>query len=195
MNNPLQDIDKAFEQDLPERETMEQYLDMMLPSIRHLSEDLSETKFYMGNGGKPWMEVKEDPDFQEIVLHFFNSNNEYLKVVNGNVYRGRWRLLDQTNKLILEQGGGGKSGDASRSELFELAFLNAHFFILKKHGVQSGKGLKYFFMGYEGTVKSLSWKDCMELLFNEFRNVWKPFNTIVAVAVIIIVIFLLISYY
>lgn len=193
MNNPLQDIDKEFEQNLPEdMQTMEEHLDFMLPGIRHLSEDLSETKFYIGEGGKPWMEVRDDPYFQEVVLHFFNTNNEYLKVVNGNVSRGRWRLLDQTNKMIIDQGGGGK--DASRSELFELAFLNAQFFILKKHGVQKGKQ-KYFLMGYEGTVRNLDWRDCMELLFNNHREQWGQFNTIIVVAIVVILILLAVSYF
>ncbi len=217
MDNPLQNIDQTFELNLPEKQSLDAYLDEMLPSIRHLSEDLRETKFYAVEGGKPWMEIQDDPGFQESVLHFFNEGGEYLKSVDGNVSRGRWRLLDQTNKIIIEQGGkgggqsgsqsggrggggqhGGKGGGGSpsKSELYELAFLNAQFFILKKHGDQARKGRrKYFFMGYEGTVRGLGWLDCVELLFNEYRNQWTTFNTIVVAAIVIIVIIFFLSYF
>lgn len=198
MDNPLQDIDKTFELDLPEQESLDAYLDQMLPNIRHLSEDLRESNFYVLEGGKPWLEIRDDPGFQETVVHFFNDGGEYLQSVDGNVSRGRWRLLDQTNKIIIEQGGssGGKGGEPNRSEMYELAFLNAQFFILKKHGDQSRKGKKkYFFMGYEGTVRGLKWLDCVELLFNEYRNQWSNFNTIVVVAVVILVILFFLSYF
>ncbi len=222
MDNPLQNIDQTFEINLPEKQSLDEYLDEMLPGIRPLSEDLRETKFYAVEGGKPWLEIRDDPNAQEMVLHFFNEGGEYLKSIDGNVTRGRWRLLDQTNKIIIEQGGksggsqggsggkgggkgggshggqqgGGKSSGPAKSELYELAFLNAQFFILKKHGDQTRKGRrKYFMMGYEGTVRGLKWLDCVELLFNEYRNQWSAFNTIVVIAVVILVILFVLSYF
>ena len=196
MDNPLQDIDKTFELDLPEQQSLDAYLDQMLPSIRHLSEDLRELKFYVMEGGKPWLEIRDDPGFQETVVHFFNDGGEYLQSVDGNVTRGRWRLLDQTNKIIIEQGGGGKGGDPNRSEMYELAFLTPQFMILKKHGDQSRKGKKkYFFLGYEGTVRGLKWLDCVELLFNEYRNQWSNFNTMVVLAVVVLIILFFLSYF
>ena len=207
MDNPLQNIDKTFELDLPERQTLDDYLDTVLPGIRHLGEDLREMKFFVVEGGKPWMEIRDDPNFQETVLHFFNEGGEYLQSVDGNVSKGRWRLLDQTNKIIIEQGGSSRGGskgggdnrsggNPSKSELYELAFLNPQFFILKKHGDQTRKGRrKYFFMGYEGTVRGLKWLDCVELLMNEYRNQWSQFNTWVVVAVVILVLLFFLSYF
>ena len=194
MDNPLQDIDKTFERNLPARQNLNEYLfQEVIPQIRHLSEDLREEKFYVVEGGKPWLEISDNPNAQETVLHFFNNNGEYLKSVDGNVSRGRWRLLDQTNKMILEQGGGGK-GDPNKNELYELAFLNPKFFILKKHG-GNPKSPKFLFLGYEGTVKGLKWLDCVELLYNEYRNEWSTFNTIVLAAVVIIVLWFFLSYF
>lgn len=195
MDNPLQDIDKTFEQNLPERRNLNEYLSKdILPNIRHLGEDLREKKFYVVDGGKPWLQITDDVRAQEMVLHFFNDGGEYLRSVDGNVSRGRWRLLDQTNKMILEQGGG--KGDPSKSELYELAFLNNYFFILKKHGSDNyGRPAKYLVMGYEGTVRGLSWLDCMELLYNEHRNEWSSFNSIVVIAVVILVILFFLSYF
>jgi len=203
MSKALENIGDEFDIALPNKEKLDDYLDMMLPGIRQFSEDLREMENYVIAGGKPWMEIRDDPGFQETVLHFFNEQGEYLQSVDGNVSKGRWRLLDATNKIIIEQGGGGGGGkgggrggggNAARSELFELAFLNKTFFILKKHGDQQGKrSRKYKMMAYEGAVRGLKWKDCMELLFNEYRNQVGPFNYLVIAAIVLLVIVILFS--
>lgn len=209
MNKALENIGDEFEIALPNKEKLDDYLDMILPGIRKFSEDLREMENYVIAGGKPWLEIRDDPGFQETVLHFFNEGGEYLQSVDGNVTRGRWRLLDATNKIIIEQGGGGGGnkgggnrsgggkgggGNPSKSELFELAFLNKQFFILKKHGDQFGKrNRKYKVMGYEGAIRGLKWKDCIELLFNEYRNQVGPFNYLVIAAIVLVVIVILLS--
>ncbi|HFA49322.1 MAG TPA: hypothetical protein ENJ95_09925 [Bacteroidetes bacterium] len=197
MDNPLQNIEQTFEVNLPQQDSLDDYLDEVLPTIRQWSEDLREMKFFVMDGGKPWLEIRDDPGFMEQVLHFFNEGGEYLQSVDGNVSRGKWRLLDQTNKIIIEQGGGGGGrggGSAAKSELYELAFLNAGFFILKKHGDQGRKKKrKYLFMGYEPVVKGLKWLDCVELLFNEYRNQWGSFQWAVVAAVVLVLALLLYS--
>ncbi len=183
MKNPLSDIEETFEVDLPQRESLDDYLDAVLPDIAPLGEDLREQAYYVMPGGKPWLEIRDDPGFQESVLHFFNENGEYLQSVDGNVSKGRWRLLDGTNKIIIEQGG---SGGPGRSELYELAFLNARFFILRKHGNPNRHGRRYFFMGFEPAVRRLKWKDCVELLYNEYRSQWGAFQYLLVVALLIV---------
>ena len=185
MNNPLDNIEETFEINLPVKETLDDYLDTILPDIRPLGEDLREQKFYVMPGGKPWLEVRDDPGFQEAVLHFFNEGGEYLQSVDGNVSRGKWRLLDGTNKIIIEQSGSDRH--PGKSELFELAFLNAKFFILRKHGNQNKKGKQYFFMGFEPLIRGLKWKDCVDLLYNEYRSQWGAFQYILILAILIII--------
>jgi hypothetical protein len=195
MNNPLDRIEDSFELEIPARESMDDYLDTILPQIRQFSEDLREQKFYSMSGGKPWLEIRDDPGFQEAVLHFFNEGSEYLQSVDGNVSRGRWRLLDGTNKIIIEQsGGGGGDKEPARSELFELAFLNQQFFVLKKHGDQQRKGRKkYLVLAFEPVVKGLKWKDVIELMYNEFRSQWGTFQYLLVAAVILAIIVVLFS--
>lgn len=186
----MDNIEETFEVNLPERQTLDDYLDFVLPQVRQFSEDLREQKFYVSPGGKPWMEVRDDPGFQESVLHFFNEGGEYLISVDGNVSKGRWRLLDGTNKIIIEQGGD-KGG---RSELFELAFLNAQFFILMKHGHLQKRGRnRYFFMGFEPIVRGLKWRDCVELIYNQYRSQWGMFQWLVIIFVIIVIAVVLFS--
>jgi hypothetical protein len=193
MDNPLEKIEETFELDLPTSKapTLDSHLDQILPEMFRLSEDLRETEHYVSPGGKPWLEVKDDSGFQEWVLHFFNENGEYLQSVDGNITKGHWRLLDGTNKMIIEQGS---EKHPVRSELFELAFLNANFFILKKHGNQLLKGRhKYFAMGYEPYIRNIKWRDYVELLYNERRNQFGLFQVLLIVLVLIVVAFIFYS--
>lgn len=189
-NKQLDRIARSFEVELPERNTLHEYLALLLYSrevnIRQWSEDLSETKFYVVEGGKPWTQIQDRDNAFETVLHFFNPNNEYLNVVEGNVSRGKWRLLDNTNKIIIEQG--------QRSEMFELAFLSDSFFILRKHGgLAAGKKPHFLVMGHERVVRGLEWRDYVELLFNTYRQQNKSFNNLVVFFIVLVVIVLLLS--
>jgi hypothetical protein len=195
MNDQLENLGETFEMELPKPKvlSLDGYLDEVLSQIRPMSEDLREMKYYVAPGGKPWLEIRDDPGFQEQVLHFFNEGGEYLQSVDGNVSRGKWRLLDGTNKIIIEQGGGGEK-NPSRTELFELSFLNQYFFILNKHGDQTRKGgRKYYMMGFEPAVKGLKWKDCVELLYNDYRSQWGAFQWLIIGGVIILAIVLFLS--
>ncbi len=163
-NKLLDPILRVFSLELPFYETMDDYLDFIIPLIRPWSEDLNETEYYIE---KPWMEVRDQEDFQEAVLHFYNEEGEYLISIDGNVYPGTWQAIEKNNKLILTRPIEG----AAQRELFDLAFVNDDFFILRKHGDQQRKGYKkYFLMGRENLVSGLEWRDVMELLFNRYRS-------------------------
>lgn len=156
-NKLLDNLSRTFEVDLPNAENMDDFLDQIIPIVRPLSEDLREDEFYLN---KSWMEIRDDVRWHDKVLHFFNDGGEYLRSTNGNVDGGNWRYLDHSNKFILNS-----------SELYELAFLDSQFFILKKHGEQKRFGKrKYFVMVYEPIGSRLEWRDAMELLFNKYRN-------------------------
>lgn len=186
----MEKITGEFEIELPAQQKLDDYLDLILPQIRQYSEDLREMENYVMAGGKPWQEIRDDVSFQEVVLHFFNDGGEYLQSVDGNVSKGRWRLLDTTNKIIIESGG----GKFNTSELYELAFLDQNFFILKKHGDQQRKrSRQYLMMGYEGAVRGLKWKDAVELLFNQYKGQMGSFNYFVIAAIVLVLIVILFS--
>ena len=156
-NKLLDNLSRSFEVDLPQASDMDTYLDKILPIVRPLSEDLRETKFYLNKG---WLEFRDDEKWHDTVLHFFNKDGEYLISNNGNLSGGNWRFMRPSNKFIL-----------NNSELFELAFLDEQFFILRKHGDQKRLGKrKYFVLIHEPIGKRLEWRDAMELLFNKYRN-------------------------
>ena len=193
LDNKLTDrFFRAFSLELPLRDNMDEYLDTIIPLVRPWGEDLYEEEYYLDTR---WLEVRDDDDFHESVLHIFRKESEdedkseYLLSIDGNIHKGQWQKLDKSNTLILEQTAG---GSVVKSELYDLAFLNKDFFILRKHGDQQRKGFKkYMVMGRESYIKGLEWRDVMELLFNRYRNntQWILFVTIVVILVAIFVFF------
>lgn len=181
MENPVaEQYRRMFNVELPENSSMDDYIDFILSKIRPMSEDLREAEYWFN---KRWLEIRDDLSFHEAVLHIFREDGEYLISVDGNISKGVWRDLEHPNTIILEHGG--------RNELYDLAFLNDDFFILKKHGDQRRKGqVKYFVLGRESSVRGLEWRDSMELMFNVYRNNsrWGSYLTFVIVLLAIILI-------
>ena len=118
-------------------------------------------------------------------MHFFNKEGEYLRSVNGNVTAGSWRLMETSNKLLLEH---------EENELFDLAFSDKNFFVLKKHGDQARMGQpKYFVMVHEPLGRKLEWRDAMELMYNTYRSNNSFYFTLAAIVLVIIAIVLIYS--
>ena len=185
-NKITENISRNFELPLPDGATMDQQLDQIIPKIRPWGEDLYEQEYYLDTR---WLEIRDDEQFHESVLHIFREENEYLISIDGNITLGIWKILSKSNTFIIEK----TVGDAIiTSELYDLAFLNRDFFILRKHGNQLRKGgKKYFVLAREGSVRGLEWRDVMELLYNQYRNnsTW-----IVALIALIVAVLLLFGY-
>ena len=183
-NKFLEKIAQQFNAELPHAESMDGYLDKLIPIVRPWGEDLREDNFYLN---KPWMELRDEVTFHDAVLHFFNEGGEYLKSVNGDVTSGSWRYMPKANKLILEDGIG-------EGELYELAFMDGQFFVLKKHGNQTRLGhRKYFVMVHESIGRRMEWRDTMELLFNKYRNNNNFYLMVAVIIMLIIAIVLVLS--
>ncbi len=175
MRNPAIDwFYKALNLELPELSKLDAYVDYILPKIAPHSEDLYEMEFY---AEKPWLEIRDDDQFLDAVLHIFkkeqnleikqkgeDDGRDYLRSIDGNVEKGSWTYLQkQSSNIILIK-------TSSSYELFEKVFINPDFFILKKHGYKHKSGnRKYFFMAREKRVKNLEWREIVELLYNIYR--------------------------
>ena len=166
--------------ELPQQESLDDYLDYILPKVGYMGEDLSEQDFYVET---PWLEIRDDDNFHEKILHIFKKDTlairskseddgpDYLCFVNGNGYKGKWTYLPKGNMLVMKgtavtAGGQQYNMDA----LYRLAFMNDDFFILKKHGNRMPGEKKYFVMGREGVVGGMEWRDTMEYLFDLYRK-------------------------
>jgi hypothetical protein len=144
---------------MPEQLSMDDYLEeTVLPKVRPWSEDLKEEKFYLN---KSWMELSDDLNFHQSVLHFFNSGGEYLKSEDGEITHGSWRYLKDSNKfMILDEDGDG--------ELFDLGFLDDDFLIFRKQGHFHKPGRKaYLFLMHEPLAKKTEWREALEVLYDK----------------------------
>lgn len=161
----LDRLGQSFKVEMPKADTLDGYLDKLLPIVKPWSEDLREEKFYLG---RPWVEKQDSDTFHQTILHIFKSDNIYLKSINGDIKCHKWEIVPINKFLILTK----EDHDAldCEGELFDLAFLDAQFFILKKHGDQARLGnRKYFVMVTEG-LSRMEWRDLMEVLFKKSQS-------------------------
>lgn len=184
MENKLIDrVARTLSVELPYAESMDGYLEQILPLVRPLGEDLFEEEFYVN---RPWLEMRDDVHFHQAVLHFFNEEGEYLRSVDGDVTGGSWRYMAGANKLMIQHG--------KTAELYDLAFLDGQFFVLKKHGDQERQGRrKYTFFIFEPLGKRLEWRDAMILLYRKSQSNNSFYMTIAAIVLAIIAIFFVLS--
>ena len=180
-NKIVDDIANTFNREFPSAETMDEYLDKIIPKIKHRSEDLRETNFYVA---KHWIEMRDEDDFHEIVLHIFNPENEYMLSIDGDYIAGEWRFLG--NKLIF----GFKE---SEGHIYELAFMDNQFLILRKHANPKSLERRYFVLVIEPIARKYEWREALELLFNKHQDNGSVYMIVLVALVLIILIFILLS--
>lgn len=169
--------------------TADELLDDILPRIRKWSEDIyefEEKEYYKTR----WIQIETGPERQEVVLHlFFLDDYQYLSSLNGDIiFKGKWQALDDSNALLLHKV---INNQIAQSELYDLAYLNEDFFILKKHGNQETQGkAKYLFLGNEETVDGLSPEEIFNLLDDAQTNL----RTIIAIALMVLIAIALLAY-
>ena len=151
----LDNITSIFELELPrDFETMEEYLDFIIPRVKNWSRPLDETKLWLECR---WMEIQGKEAWDKSFIHIFMTNGEYLLFDNGVMTKRSWRLVGEA--FVLDEG--------KSTILYDIEFLNDMFLILKQHGTS-----RYFVLGDEKFVKKIKydWYNAMEELYNVYRN-------------------------
>ncbi len=144
--------------ELPKFNTLDEGVDFIVPYVSMFSERLTEQAIFLD---KRWLEVRDDINFQENILHIFKEGGVYMRILEGDIATGNWEL--NIGGFILKFAG--------KNELFELVFLNEDYFVLKKHGDQTLKGQKrYFVVVREGLARGKEWIDLLEILFQIYRG-------------------------
>jgi hypothetical protein len=177
VNKFIGSVTGVLETELPKQEKLDDYVDFILEKIGSWGHGLSEKEFFIG---KRWLEVRDQYDFVEDILHIFNEADEYLISIDGNIITGKWRLLAGDKGMIIEQG--------DKKELYDLAYLDENYLILRKHGDQMRRGQsKYFVLATESSASKLSWHQLMDELYNVHRGNVNYTYTVTATIVLIIV--------
>lgn len=149
--------------------TLDEYLDDVIGIVKGNSDDLREEGVYTN---KPWVEVRDDENFHELVFHFFSpqptedEDKEYLRTVDGEVEQGKWRYVG--NKLFIGDE------DYDKTLVYELAFMDSEFMILKllanpKKFSQENTP-KYFVLAVEKLGRKLEWLDLVKYLFEKYQS-------------------------
>lgn len=134
-------------------------LEEILRKAQKWSEKLPDLEQYTE---RPWLEISFGSPDNSSILHLFNEGGEYLRSVNGDYIAGKWRILHNTNKLVIDKG-------EERGFLYDLIFLNQDFFILEKHGPKDTFDEKYLFLIHEPLGKGLNQEEAWELFAENTR--------------------------
>ncbi len=194
---------KFFRLELPHKETMEEYLNFILPKVRKTSLNLGYLDVY--TNGKYWLEISDDDNAHESILHMFGNEElpdprsdeqSYKYSIDGNMLNGQWARMGSRSIFIKVPG--------LEFVMYDLVFLNTDFFILKKHG--NHRGPKYLFLASENKISrqyewydvlgrkrekvKLEWRDIMEMLFDIYRYDYG----FIAASVVVIVVIMFIAY-
>lgn len=150
-----------------------QTVEDLVADIYPFSEDLYEVSYFLE---KNWLEISEHDKHD--VLHIFRDQNQYIYSVDGRIIEGSWSMVEDTNVMILErpdiQGGEEKI-------LYELAFLNSDFFILKRHGKRIALERQFLVMGREHLVRNKPWQEALDLIETQHETN----KVVIGIAVII----------
>lgn len=167
--------------DLPKFSNLAEGISFLMHYLRPYSEGLSDYEFYLK---RRWMEVRDDVEFQEAVLHVFKEGGEYLHIIDGDVSSGKWE--HDLRGIILQFAG--------EHELFELVFLNEKFFILKKHGNHDSKGYKspYLFLASENLARSAEWPELLAIMYEYYKDN-SNYKAIVFVVLLLLILIILLS--
>ncbi|MCH2022989.1 MAG: hypothetical protein MK207_10975 [Saprospiraceae bacterium] len=178
--NPISKIFHSLDDNLPKFNSLDEGIDFLMKYLYRFSEDLSEDRFYIN---KRWLEVRDDINFQESLLHVFEEDGKYLRILEGDISTGRWEYSH--GGLILEFNG--------YQELYENTFLNEKFFILQKHGDHSSKGdrSKYLFIADEQLAKKLNWPELLLTMYDIYKsNTQYLFIVLIFITIISIILIL-----
>jgi len=160
-------------------ETFEEGIDKVLPYIERVSDELTDTDVYTD---QRWVEVRDDVDFQESVLHVFKEDGSYMRIIEGNIEIGSWSY--DVNGIILKY--------QSIHAFYEPVFIDDDFFILRKHGSNAVNKRRYLFFTTESNQKKYTWAELITVLYRDF---YRQNHHIVIIVMVLFAIALAILYF
>ena len=189
--------------ELPEQESLDDYIEFILPKIYYLGRDLSDTTVYTDT---PWLEIREDAEFHEHIVHIFkpfgspmeikakseDDGPDYIRFINGIGSKGKWQYIEEGNMLIIKHAAVTPFNQGmSEFTSFHLKFLNSEFLILERSGRILKGEKKYMLMAREELAKFMEWRETIDLMYNPYR-----YNVVyISLFVILIVLFFIIFYF
>ncbi|MEO0731687.1 MAG: hypothetical protein AAFZ52_02550 [Bacteroidota bacterium] len=176
----LDKIAQPFNLQLPEYETMEAMIDEVLPAVKGFSEP------NLG-GDEPlltkinWVKMTDKPGDTALRLYSFLPTGEISVAEDGKMSAMSYDVDTKNTKRIII--GQSRYRD---SILYELAFLDNDFLILKRHGNSENLKKKYLFFCSEPIGTRLTWEEALEKLVGKYRDNQMPWLLILIVLLVIL---------
>ena len=183
----LDKIAEPFNLQLPEYATLEAMIDGVLPAVAQFSEaDLlaEDSPLYTVS----WVKMSDRPGATEVELYNFQGymQGEIRVVVDGKVDARAYEVEESGNRIIIGQSV------MRDSFLYELAFLDADFLILRRHGNAANIPERYLFFCREAIGTRLTWNEALERLVDKYRNSQFP---LLAVGLVVAALIALMLYF
>lgn len=179
----LDKIAEPFNIQLPVSSSMDAAIDSILPALQGKSQSLKDEDYFLN---RQWIKVSDDIANTTVQLYIFQSGSRIFISNDGKVENGSWNVLDGTQKMII---GAGSMGGI----LYNLAFLDADFFILKRHGSLQGVKNKYLVFANERIAARMDWDQSLEMLADKYRNTNIGFLVIALVLLLVVIGFIVLS--
>ena len=175
----LDKIAEPFNIQLPERSTMDKTIDTILKEIVKNSNALKETEYWVN---RQWIEKSDDLADNSVKLFIFQEDGKIMISTNGKISYQSWKIVPGTQKITIGPSPG--SG-----ELYNLAFLDGDFLIIRRHGDPRAHKRRYRMWVNERTAGRLEWNEALEMLYSKYRNTSTPFIVAALLVVLTILLF------
>ena len=169
----LDKIAEPFNLKLPEYTSMHEMIEEVLPAVRRFSEptlDEEDSPLYANN----WVQMTDAPGDTMVKLHTYERSGNIRVAKDGQMDSLSHQVVDRKRIII------GESLHRN-SFLYELAFLDNDFLILKRHGNDANFTNKYIFYAVEHIGTRLTWDEALENLVAKYRNNEMPWGLVVVV--------------
>ena len=161
----LDKIAEPFNLHLPEYETMEAMIDGILPAVAKFSEPdfLEEASPLYAND---WVKMSDRPGATTVEMYRFQgeSRGEIRTVSDGAIGSLAYEVEESGKRIIIGES------IMRGSFLYELAFMDTDFLILKRHGNAANIAVRYLFFCREAIGVRLTWNEALERLVDKYRN-------------------------
>lgn len=161
----LDKIAEPFNLNLPEYESMEVMIDSLLPVVGRFSDPSlmdEDAPIYKVD----WVKMSDIPGVKVVSLHTFMANSGEVRISNdGKMDAMSFKVLSAKRVIV---------GQSVHREavLYELAFMDNDFLILKRHGNEANfpRNTKYLFYCREAIGTRLEWNEALEQMGDKYRN-------------------------
>ncbi|NJC26277.1 hypothetical protein [Neolewinella antarctica] len=173
----LDKIAEPFNLKLPEYTSMHEMIEEILPAVRSFSEPelaAEDSPLYENN----WVRMTDNPGDTIVQLHRFNRGGE-IQIANDGAMDSLSHQIVSPKRIIIGQSL------YRDSFLYELAFLDNDFLILKRHGNEANFTNKYLFYAVEHIGSRLTWDEALEKIVAKYRDNSMPWWLILVVLLLV----------